>query len=387
MGVARTTITKGNLTEAVSSIFTITGGTDAVIGSGTSIQVAQASAGTNGYLSSGDWSTFNGKQDALTGSISGTANQVSVTANPNSVATNITLSTPQDIATSSSPTFHALTLTETTGTAPLTIASTTLVSNLNVDHWDGEDYPLTNLGDIFVGGAAGTATRLGIGGLNTLLHGGATPSYSAVVEDDISLSNNTTNNVSITKHGFAPILPNNANQFLNGQGNWTIPTGTSDNDYSATNFVGQVSVNVVHNFGAYPIVQIIDALGVVFINYTITHNTVNDFTATFTAASSGTIIASMGSPQPMAYSSINNDYVVLNTDRILNVTAAGKTITLYASAGNAGREIIVDNSSSGNITVVPNGAELIEGETSQVIPPSSAMNIYCTGTAAGWRIY
>lgn len=62
------TITKGNLTEAVSNVLTITGGTDAVIGSGTTIQMSQSGAATDGYLSSADWNTFNGKGngDALT---------------------------------------------------------------------------------------------------------------------------------------------------------------------------------------------------------------------------------------------------------------------------------------------------------------------------------
>lgn len=62
------TITKGNLTEAVSNVLTITGGTDAVIGTGTTIQMAQSSGTTNGYLSSTDWTTFNNKGtgDALT---------------------------------------------------------------------------------------------------------------------------------------------------------------------------------------------------------------------------------------------------------------------------------------------------------------------------------
>jgi len=60
-------LTKGSLTESTSGVLTITGGTSAVIGSGTTIQVKQASASQNGYLSSTNWSTFNGKQDSITG--------------------------------------------------------------------------------------------------------------------------------------------------------------------------------------------------------------------------------------------------------------------------------------------------------------------------------
>jgi trimeric autotransporter adhesin len=54
-------LTIGNLTELTSSVLTITGGTGAVIGSGTTIQVTQSGVATNGYLSSTDWNTFNNK--------------------------------------------------------------------------------------------------------------------------------------------------------------------------------------------------------------------------------------------------------------------------------------------------------------------------------------
>lgn len=58
-------VTTGNLTESTSSVLNIVGGTNAVVGSGTSIQVKQASATLNGYLSSTDWNTFNSKEPAL----------------------------------------------------------------------------------------------------------------------------------------------------------------------------------------------------------------------------------------------------------------------------------------------------------------------------------
>ena len=59
-------LTTGNVTEATSSVLTITGGTAAVIGSGLTIQVLKASAGQSGYLAQADWSTFNSKQSTLT---------------------------------------------------------------------------------------------------------------------------------------------------------------------------------------------------------------------------------------------------------------------------------------------------------------------------------
>jgi len=74
-------LTFGDLTEATSSILTILGGTGAVIGAGASIQVAQASGSTSGYLSSTDWNTFNGKQSALTFSTGLTNTAGTITAN------------------------------------------------------------------------------------------------------------------------------------------------------------------------------------------------------------------------------------------------------------------------------------------------------------------
>ena len=59
-------LTIGNLTESTSSVLTITGGTGAIIGSGLTIQVTKSDATHSGYLSSTDWSTFNGKQPAGT---------------------------------------------------------------------------------------------------------------------------------------------------------------------------------------------------------------------------------------------------------------------------------------------------------------------------------
>lgn len=48
--------------------------------------------------------------------------------------------------------------------------------------------PMTSVGDIIVGGTAGAATRLAIGASGTVLHGGTTPSYSQIVNADVSAS-------------------------------------------------------------------------------------------------------------------------------------------------------------------------------------------------------
>lgn len=63
----------GNLTESTSSVLTITGGTGAVVGGNATIQVKAASASQSGYLTSSDWSTFNSKQNNLTLTTTGTS--------------------------------------------------------------------------------------------------------------------------------------------------------------------------------------------------------------------------------------------------------------------------------------------------------------------------
>ena len=65
LAAKQATLTIGNFTETASSILTITGGTGAVIGSGLTVQVKQASGSQSGFLSSTDWTAFNGKQAAL----------------------------------------------------------------------------------------------------------------------------------------------------------------------------------------------------------------------------------------------------------------------------------------------------------------------------------
>lgn len=66
--------------------------------------------------------------------LTGTTNRVTVSASTGSV----TLNLPQDIHTAATPTFASLTLSQATGTAPFTVSSTTVVTNLNADLLDGQ---------------------------------------------------------------------------------------------------------------------------------------------------------------------------------------------------------------------------------------------------------
>jgi len=97
---------------------------------------------------------------------------------------------------------------------------------------------LTN-GGVIVGNGGADVSAIGLGTTTTLLHGNAAgdPSYGPVIENDITLADNTTNNVSTLRHGFAPKSPNDATVFLDGTGVYSTPTtagGTVINDGTLT---------------------------------------------------------------------------------------------------------------------------------------------------------
>lgn len=222
---------------------------------------------------------------------------------------------------------------------------------------------------------------LGTSTTTTVLHGDL--SWSAVTEDSLSFSNVATANATTTRHGLLPILSNNATQFLNGQGNYTSPPGTA-NSFMTQAFTAQTSVNVIHNFGTYPVVQVILDTGAQLMPKTNTHNTVNDFTVTFNALTTGTIIASVGSPQPNTVVTVTSPYTALTTDRVIHCDVGCTSVTLYTTSGNAGRELYIDNDTQGDIVVYPFSGQTIENEAQQYIPTGNCMAIVNVGSE--WRI-
>ncbi len=96
--------------------------------------------------------------------------------------------------------------------------------------------------DIKPFGSAGTTIQV--------LHGnaGGAPSFGAVVEADITLANNTTNDVSTTKHGFAPILPNDAKKFLGGTGLYSSPFAAVRTDTVASSATPTINTDTTDIF-------------------------------------------------------------------------------------------------------------------------------------------
>lgn len=85
----------------------------------------------------------------------------------------------------------------------------------------------TNTGDQTIT-LTGDVTGSGTGSFATTIANGA------VTEVKMTLADNTTNNVSAAKHGFAPKLPNDATKYLDGTGAYTVPAGTGVTSVSGT---------------------------------------------------------------------------------------------------------------------------------------------------------
>lgn len=202
-------------------------------------------------------------------------------------------------------------------------------------------------------------------------------------ENDLLFTDITTLNSVSTKHGLLPKLSNTSTQFLNGQGNWATPSGTT-NSYTTTTFTSQTSVTVTHSFGTYPIVSVFDSNGEVLIPYSIVHTSTNAFVVTFSIITTGTIISSVGSPQANTIISTAINYTILSSDKIIICTAFGKTITLPSAVGKDGFQYYIDNASAGNISLTTTSSQTINGLIIQIIPSDSAISVYSNGS--NWRI-
>jgi hypothetical protein len=145
-------------------------------------------------------------------------------------------------------------------------------------------------------------------------------------------------------------------------------------------FTAQTSVNVVHNFNAYPVVQVLEGL-TLYIPLSVVHNSANDFTVTFTVAHSGYILASIGGVATAVTTTAAN-YAVLPEDNLIIATNA-LTITLPATAGLQGKTYsIKDMATSGlNVIIATTGGATIDGDaTKTMIAKYTNMSLFTDGT-------
>lgn len=201
-----------------------------------------------------------------------------------------------------------------------------------------------------------------------------------VAESEVTFTDITTNNASTSQHGFLPKLSGTSTQYLDGTGAYSTPSGIV-NSYTSQAFSSQTSVTVTHSFGVYPLVQVIDGSGYVQVPLNIQHTSVNAFTVTFSSSSSGTIIATVGSPGASNVTTTATNYTTTANDKYVRVTASGVTITMVSSP-STGLEQEVKNDSSGSITVA--SSDNIDGAATAIVSPSDNLAMYYNGTE--WTI-
>ena len=103
----------------------------------------------------------------------------------------------------------------------------------------------TTLSGVILGNGSGFTAVTIPSDATQFLNGAATPAYANVKDSDLSTSDITTNNVSITKHGFTPKLPNDASKFLDGTGAYSVPSGSGVTFANPAASIGLSAVNGV----------------------------------------------------------------------------------------------------------------------------------------------
>jgi hypothetical protein len=116
------------------------------------------------------------------------------------------------------------------------------------------------------------------------------PHLSQPAESDLSLTDITTNDVSITRHGLAPKAPNDATKFLNGTGAYSVPSGSGMSKYT-TSWSAQTSVTVTHGLGTTAVIaQVFDISGAQVQPESVTVTGSNVVTLAFGAAFTGSVV-------------------------------------------------------------------------------------------------
>lgn len=204
------TLTGASIVEATSSVLTITGATNAVLGTGVSIQVKLASTSQSGYISSTDWNTFNGKQasgnyiTALTGD--GTA------SGPGSAA--LTLATVNSNVGSFGDATHVSAITVNGKGLVTAAASTSIqiaesqVTNLVSDLAAKQSTTLTNT-HILVGNGSAVATDVALSGDATLANTGAL-TLATVASSGTTGSSTSIPSITINAKGLVTSVSGNA---------------------------------------------------------------------------------------------------------------------------------------------------------------------------------
>jgi hypothetical protein len=112
--------------------------------------------------------------------------------------------------------------------------------------------PMTTTGDIiYSSDNSGTPARRAVGASTTVLHGGTTPAYSAVLPADLDVSaDNTTADATTGHHGLLPKLGGGTTNFLRADGSWAAAGSSGTGQPVAIVTPGYTSIATTTNSGA-----------------------------------------------------------------------------------------------------------------------------------------
>lgn len=356
----QSTLTLGNLTDVGTDGITIIGGTGAVVGSGTSISQHVADTTHSGYLSSTDWNTFNGKQaagnyiTALTGDVTATG--------PGSVA-----STVAKIA--------GTTVSGTTGSTNVVFSNSPALVTPAIGAATGSSLSVT--GQLTSTVATGTAplvvsSTTQVANLNAATAGTATNATNVATT---AVSNNAS---------YFPLMAassSNSNQAADLA--TTLTFNPSTNALSTTTFVGALtgtaSGNTTYTANNHGVV--ISGSG-------------NTMTVIAPDASITKVLTSGGASADPTWAAITPGVQTFTTQTGNYTVAAGIgvvlcntnafTVTLPAASTNSGRQIIIQKigSDTNQITVARAGSDTINGATSTTLATQyDAITLISDGSA------
>lgn len=212
-------LTLGNVSEVSSNVLMFPdGGTGKTIGNLT-IQVVQASASTNGFLSSTNWTTFNNKQNAITLNTTGTSGASTFASNTLNIPQYQGAVTLTTTGTSGAATFSANTLNIPQYQSVITNPVTGTGTNGYIAYWNGNT-SITGEAALFYDA---TNDRLGIAT--------TTPNHPLTVKSDTSANGI---NIIAESTGYSQLSFSNAINTVIGNAITQVPNSTSYDMYLST---------------------------------------------------------------------------------------------------------------------------------------------------------
>jgi hypothetical protein len=226
------------------------------------------------------------------------------------------------------------------------------------------------------------------GGTNAVMGAGATIQVTKADASNSGYLLNTDWSSFNNKYNGLPTQTGNAGFYLKTNGateTWEPVSGVGGiNGYTDVAFASQSSINVLHGFGTYPLVNVLDYNHNVIGPHTIVHNSVNDLTVTFTYPESGHILLSVGSPNVAAIAGKSSDYIIQTSDTVIVATNT-ITITLPNAVLIPGKYFTVKNGTvSDVVTLSTYGTQTIDLSATFLIGGYAALQIISDG--ANWWI-